>query len=267
MSQQAPAEDVERELRPGDVGDDEVEEALPGLQPGGLRDDRGRGEVGHLRQHVGADGLLGLLQVAHRLADQAEPLDRVLAPDRQRGHHRGHLIAERAVLIGGADADRHHRLQDQLVRRVAERAQMPAERAGDDGQHDVVDRASVRVLDPPQVGEIAADPGEATVGADLDVERRVGGRESPARDRSGGADRVADRGQGLDRSADQRRAPRAAPRPAGSTARSGRRRAAASSPGSGRGSHSAGGSAGAGSGSASKRTVVMSTPETPSTRQ
>ena len=47
-------------------------------------------------------------------------------------------------------------------------AQVLAEGAGDDGEDDVVDGAAVLVLDPLQVGEVGADPGEAAMGADLD---------------------------------------------------------------------------------------------------
>ena len=56
---QPAAEHVERELRTGDVGDDEVEEALAGLQARRLGGDRRRGEVGELAEQVRADGLLG----------------------------------------------------------------------------------------------------------------------------------------------------------------------------------------------------------------
>ena len=109
------------------------------LQAGGLGGDRRRREVGQLGQHLGADRLAGGLQVAHRGGDQLQPLDRVLAPDRQRRHHRRDAVAERAVLLLGADADRDHRPQLELAGVVAPGAQVVAERPGDDGEDDVVD--------------------------------------------------------------------------------------------------------------------------------
>ena len=70
------------------------------------------------------------------------------------------------MLVLGADADRDHRPQLELVGRVAVRAQVAAERAGDGGEDDVVDGPAGGVLDPLQLGEVGADPGEAPVGAD-----------------------------------------------------------------------------------------------------
>ena len=49
---QAPPEQVQRELGAGDVGDDQVEERLAGLQAGGLAEDRGRGEAGQVGEHL-----------------------------------------------------------------------------------------------------------------------------------------------------------------------------------------------------------------------
>jgi len=51
-----------------------------------------------------------------------------------------------------------------------------AQRPGDHGEDDVVDRAAERVLDPFEGGQLRACPREAPVGADLTVERHVGGR-------------------------------------------------------------------------------------------
>ena len=96
-----------------------------------------------LGEDLGADRLAGGLQVAHRLGDQVQALDRVLAPDRQRRHHRRDPVAERAVLLRGADADRHHRPHLQALGVVAAGAQVVADRAGDDREDDVVDGAAV----------------------------------------------------------------------------------------------------------------------------
>src|SRR5262249_58612294 len=65
---------VERELRPGDVGDDEVEEALSRLQASRLPGDCGRGEVGELREERGTHRLLRCLQVSHRSEEHTSEL-------------------------------------------------------------------------------------------------------------------------------------------------------------------------------------------------
>ena len=73
------------------------------------------------------------------------------------------------------------RISSPSVRTPRERSQ-PRERARDDRQHDVVDRAAERVLDLLVVGQLLADDGEPAVGADLDVERRLGRRVQPGPD-------------------------------------------------------------------------------------
>ncbi len=116
---QAPPEHVERELRAGDVRDDEVEEALACLQARRLAEDRGRREPGEVGQHLRAHGLTGLLQVLHRAADLPQAVRRILDADRQRRPHRGDLVAERSALRVGAHRDGHHRLQHEALGVVA----------------------------------------------------------------------------------------------------------------------------------------------------
>ena len=139
-------------MRPGDIGDNEVEEALRRLQAGGLRGDRRRREVDEAGEDLSAHGLARALQVAHDLADQVQAADRLLAPDRQRRHHRRDPVAERAALLLGANADRHHRAHLQAFGVVTPRAQVVAERAGHHREDDVVDGAAVLVLDLLQLG-------------------------------------------------------------------------------------------------------------------
>ena len=111
------------------------------------------------------------LIAVHRLGDRQQALHRVDRPDRQRRPHRRDAVTERAALDVGADRDRHHRPQDQIVGRLAVEAQIAAERTRHDRQHDVVDGPAERVLDRLELAQVAADPGEAAVGADPDVER------------------------------------------------------------------------------------------------
>ena len=141
------AEQVERELRPGHVGDDEVEELLACLQPRGLAEDRRRREAGEVRQHLCADRLPGVLQVLHRRRDRVQRLGGRLDADRQRRPHRRDLVAERSALGLGAHRDRHHRLQHEAVGIEALAAQVAPERERDGGQDGVVQGAAERVLD------------------------------------------------------------------------------------------------------------------------
>ena len=67
-------ERIEGELRGRNVGDHEIEEALPGLQARGLARDGRRREVRQLRGSGEAPiACFDCLQVAHRLADDLHP--------------------------------------------------------------------------------------------------------------------------------------------------------------------------------------------------
>src|SRR5436190_2566369 len=208
-----PAEQVERELRAGHVRDDEVEEALPCHQPGRLTHHRGRGEAAELGQDLRPHGLAALLEALELLADHVQPGERLVAPDRQRRHHRRDPVAEGAALEIGADAHRNHRLELEAVGVLALAAQMASQRAGDRRQHDVVDGPAELVLDRLQVGQLGAYPGKAAVGADWlvvgaargGVDPRPGHRADPdgglsgalqqaARAAYGGAGRAGDLG-------------------------------------------------------------------------
>ena len=136
------------------------------IEARGLVHDRRRREAGQVGEHLGAHGLAARLEPLQLLAHDVEPRDRVLAPHRQRRHHRGHAVAERAALHVRAHAHRDHRLQLEAVGVLAAAAQVLAERAGDGGEHDVVDGAAELVLDRLDVGEVRAHPGEAPVRAD-----------------------------------------------------------------------------------------------------
>ena len=81
-----------------------------------------------------------------------------------------------ALLVGTADRHRHHRADDELLRRqLAAGQQQVAEPAGDRGEDDVVDRAAERRPDGLELLELAVGPGPAPVRADRAVER-AGGR-------------------------------------------------------------------------------------------
>ena len=139
---QASAEQIQRELRAGDVRDDEVEVALTGLQARGLAQDRGRCEARKAGKHLRTDGLPRLLQMLHRVSDLRQAVDGILDADRQRRPHRGDLIAERAALRVGAHGDGNHRLQHETLGVEPLTAKVAPQREADRGEHDVVERAS-----------------------------------------------------------------------------------------------------------------------------
>ena len=60
------------------------------------------------------------------LADLEQPLDRVGLADRQRRPHRRDPVAERAALDVGADRDRHHRLEHDVLGVVTVQAHVAA---------------------------------------------------------------------------------------------------------------------------------------------
>jgi hypothetical protein len=87
---------------------------------------------------------------------------------------------------------------------IAVSAQVAAERAGDDGEDDVVHGPAGTVLDPLQLVEVGAHGGEAPVGPDLDVERRGGSAEARARERARGLEPVDHGVRDLARGAQER---------------------------------------------------------------
>ena len=142
------------------------------------------------------------------------------------------------------------------------------QRPGHDGQHDVVDRAPEGVLHRLVVGQLVADDRVAAMGADLDVERRLGCRVQPGPDDLADAlGGVAERAERGDRAGGRGHRARHEPGGEADAPRARRRRRARAGEGSGLGCHgssSLGGRAG-GSGSRSNSTVARSTPATPST--
>ncbi len=192
----------------------------------------GGAKSARLRERRGADRLARLLEVAHRVADLREADARVLDADRQRRVHRGHAVAQRALLDVGAHGDGHHRPQHQAVGVVPARAQPAAERERHGGEDDVVERAAQLVLDRLDALEVGVDPVVAAVRADRDVEaaRAARGRArrgpSPPRPQAARPWRAAPGAGRGSRSA--RRAP---PRREPWRARAARRRAAAAAGG------------------------------------
>ena len=175
---QAMAEQIQRELRAGDVGDDEVEVALTGLQARGLAEDRRRGETREVGQDLCPDGLAGVLEILHRVADLCQALGRILDTHGQRRPHRRDLIALHAGLVLcpatlGVRANGYgdHRLQHEPLGVVALPAQVAPEREADRRKHDVVERAPERVLDRLELRELRVQERVAPVRADVDVER------------------------------------------------------------------------------------------------
>ena len=148
------------------------------------------------------------------------------------------------------------------------RAQVAAERAGDGGEDDVVDGPADRVLDPLDLARgrrarwrSAGRDRSSTLNGELG-RRQPGAGEGPRR--LGGVDggrrrSVAGRGRRPGR--------RGRSRPGWSPARAAPRRAPGRRWARGGGSRARARAPTRGSGAVSKRTVVMSTPETPSTRQ
>ena len=168
------AQQVDRHLRAGHVRHDQVEEPGREVDPRRLGEQRRRGEVVEARDHLGPERLLRVLQVPHLGADLEQALDRVLDVDGQRRPHRRDLVAQLPVLVLAADRNRHLRAHLEPLGPDAAPVEPFPDAAGDDGQHDVVDGATELVLDPLELRQVAANPDEPPVRADLDVQGNLG---------------------------------------------------------------------------------------------
>ena len=146
---QARAHHVERLLRTGHVGDDQVHERLPVHGARREAHQRRRDVVAHVQQQVGAQRLPLLLEVGGLLRDLAQAVDRVGRPDRERHEDRRDLVAERAALVVGAHRHRAQHAQPEVVDVVAARREQLVQAAADTREHDVVDGAAERAAGSP----------------------------------------------------------------------------------------------------------------------
>ena len=111
LGQLAP-EHVERELRAGHVGDDQVEQPRGEVQPRGLGEDRRRREVLHADSTSAPTACLDSFRPSIAALHEAQARDRVLDVDRQRpAHHRDAVAQLRRARRSAADRDRHQRAQ------------------------------------------------------------------------------------------------------------------------------------------------------------
>src|SRR3954468_9054704 len=173
---QPPAEHVERELRAGHVGHEEVEEAPREVQARGLRVQGGRREPLERGDRRRGQRLPRLLQPVHRLLDVLEPRDGVVEEHGQGRHDLRELVAQRAPLFVRAHGDRDRRLELDPLRPPPARLEEVGERPGHDREHDVVDRGAEGVLDLLELVEARAHDRDAPVRPGRDVERRGGRR-------------------------------------------------------------------------------------------
>ena len=123
--EQLAAEHVERDLRPGDVGDDQVEQPGREVDPRRLGEQRRRGEVVEARDHLGAERLLRGLDPVHRLAHGPQPRDRVLDVDGQRSRapRRSGCRARRAASVARIETGTSARSSRPSVRTPRARSQ------------------------------------------------------------------------------------------------------------------------------------------------
>ena len=120
-------------------------------------------------------GVVVLLSAAGLGVDRRQALAGVGLRDRQVAEQERVAVAELVgVLASVMHADRD--LDAHRLRRLVVGPQPAPDRAGDDGEQDVVDRhaAAGRVLDPLQVVQLAGGEGDLAVAADPTIERRVG---------------------------------------------------------------------------------------------
>ncbi len=129
---------VQRQLRPGDVGDHEVVQARPGGQACGHPVQRRRRVRRETDEELGADGLLVVLHVLHRLVDHLQALGGIHLVDRERDEDRRDTVAEQRLVAVGSHRDRDHHAHLQPLGRLATATEEAADRVADDREHDVV---------------------------------------------------------------------------------------------------------------------------------
>ena len=134
---------------------------------------------------LGAERLTGLLEAGHRVLDRAQADDGVRDPDGQRRDQLRQAVAEISVLLADARGDGNAGAQLDALGLQAAGVHPLADRAGGDGQHDVVDGSAEDVLDALEVVQLRTHERDAPVRADLDVERgrRGGAQHASSRSR------------------------------------------------------------------------------------
>ena len=168
-------EQVERELRPRHVRDDQVEEPGGEVEPRGLGEQRGRREVLSPAITSAPSACFDSFRLSHALAHDPQPLDRVLrrTPAAARAWRRCGCRASPCSSSARIDTGTSAR-SSRPSRAHAAVVQPAPQRAGDDREHGVVHGAAEPVLDLLEVVEPALDPAHAPVRPDRHVERHVG---------------------------------------------------------------------------------------------
>src|SRR5262249_36783382 len=105
-------------------------------------------------------------------ADALETPSGILLVERYRYHPRRDAITEPAALLGGADADRRHDAEIEMLRMHAATLEKAADGTGDGGQNDVVQGPAHDILRRLHASEVHCQPVEAAMRADWLVERR-----------------------------------------------------------------------------------------------
>ena len=170
------AEQKQRRLGAGHIGHHQVE----GLQPRQIaraqRKQRGGSPIRHLGEQFCADGALRFLQFGGVLRNGAQ-LQRGIGLGQRQRHEPGRdAVAQRAALVGFADAHRRHYAEVQARHIHAPILEEAPHCAGDHGQHHIVERAAQAAAHELQIGQRQRPPIEAAVGADALIQRRRRGR-------------------------------------------------------------------------------------------
>ena len=150
----------------------------------------------------------------HRLADDAQPLERVRDVDRQRRDDLGELVAQRAALVRRSATDTGTQARSSMPS-----VRQPARRAGSRRSAPATTASTTSLTVPPSAALIflrSSRPARTTceppVRADADVERRVGrGRSAPPGDLADAVGRLARPVERLRRAGDRAAARRRRP--------------------------------------------------------
>ena len=164
----AGAEHVERDVGPGHVRDDQVDERLVVHEVAGRRQHGGRQGVERGQEQVRRQRLRVVLGVPLGPGHPEQALGSGSGTDREPYHHGGDVVAEPAVAVV-IRPDRHEDMQVASLHHLAPRREEIVHPTGDGREEQVVERDAEAALGPAQVVHWLAD------------DDHIGGRSRPGR--------------------------------------------------------------------------------------
>ena len=185
----AGAQHVERDVGPGHVRHDQVDERLVVDEMAGRRQCRRRQGVERGQEEVRGQWLAVVLGVPFGPGHLPQAIGRGCGTDREPHHHGGDVVAEPvvAVVIG---PDRHEDVQPAPLHHLAPRREQIVDPTGDRRQEQVVEGDAEAALGPAELVHGLAHHDDLAIEADRGIEG-AGGRDGRQREQAAEGRRVA----------------------------------------------------------------------------